>query len=268
MPLRRVIRRPHAFTLIELLVIIAIIAILAAILFSVFVQEREKARQASCLSNLKQIGIGWLMYAQDYDDGLAQPGFLAPAGTTVSGHMEFISWYNVVVYSTPITFAPGRGLIQPYMKSITIQDCPTAADLPGSGTLSESQLAYGLNSDYLFPSGSTGVVPARLGDVIVPSETVLMADAVGFGGSAGNVTLTRTLTLAKPSNPRRPNFHGRHNGMGNALWLDGHAKAFTPTWKTIDFGFTTAADYKRFQAGDLVKTGTLPADDYYFKLDK
>jgi prepilin-type processing-associated H-X9-DG protein len=56
--------------------------------------------------------------------------------------------------------------------------------------------------------------------------------------------------------------------MGNVLWLDGHAKAFTPTRKTIDFGFTTAADYKRFQVGDLVKTGTLPADDYYFKLDK
>src|SRR5262245_10999419 len=62
------LRRRHGFTLIELLVVIAIIAILAAILFPVFAQAREKARQASCLSNMKQISLGWQMYMQDYDE--------------------------------------------------------------------------------------------------------------------------------------------------------------------------------------------------------
>ena len=61
-------RAKRGFTLIELLVVIAIIAILAAILFPVFARAREKARQTACLSNLKQIGLGSVMYASDYDE--------------------------------------------------------------------------------------------------------------------------------------------------------------------------------------------------------
>src|SRR5204862_7715705 len=59
-----------AFTLIELLVVIACIAVLAAILFPVFAQAREKARSITCASNLKQLSVAWLMYAQDYDEAL------------------------------------------------------------------------------------------------------------------------------------------------------------------------------------------------------
>ena len=70
----RTLRATKAFTLIELLVVIAIIAILAAILFPVFAQARESARQTACLSNLKQIGLGVKMYATDYDE-------LLPMGT-------------------------------------------------------------------------------------------------------------------------------------------------------------------------------------------
>src|SRR5258708_3285633 len=69
-----------SFTLIELLVVIAIIAILAAILFPVFAQARESARKATCLSNEKQLALGWIMYAQDYDESFPMSAQLDPRG--------------------------------------------------------------------------------------------------------------------------------------------------------------------------------------------
>src|SRR6266542_2865473 len=77
-------RKRHGFTLIELLVVIAIIAILAAILFPVFAQARAKARQATCLSNLKQLGTAFMMYAQDYDETYPMSNYGLPSGVNRS----------------------------------------------------------------------------------------------------------------------------------------------------------------------------------------
>ena len=84
---------PKGFTLIELLVVIAIIAILAAILFPVFAQAREKARQTSCLSNQKQIGLGIMQYVQDYDE--TYPYFQMNQAK-LTGGVEPIAWTTVV----------------------------------------------------------------------------------------------------------------------------------------------------------------------------
>jgi prepilin-type N-terminal cleavage/methylation domain-containing protein/prepilin-type processing-associated H-X9-DG protein len=93
-----------AFTLIELLVVIAIIAILAAILFPVFARAREKARQTSCLSNLKQISLALMMYTQDYDEMTVQ--------RTSEGWAQGwgVTW---------------RSLIYPYMKNAAVLACPS-----------------------------------------------------------------------------------------------------------------------------------------------
>src|SRR5215472_15354065 len=95
------------FTLIELLVVIAIIAILAAILFPVFAQAREKARQTSCLSNSKQIGLALLQYEQDYDEQFPVGSKFDPA------------------VNNQLAWGQGwAGQIYPYTKSAQILKCP------------------------------------------------------------------------------------------------------------------------------------------------
>jgi len=109
----------RGFTLIELLVVIAIIAILAAILFPVFARARENARRASCMSNLKQIGLGMMMYAQDYDEHVICHSL------SVSG----LYWYQT---------------LQPYVKSNQLFFCPSSNKNSGA-TISNTNISYGYN---------------------------------------------------------------------------------------------------------------------------
>ncbi len=133
----------NGFTLIELLVVIAIIAILAAILFPVFAQAREKARQASCQSNLKQIGLGCLQYVQDYEE-LYPPRYIdyCPAGGPVPCSTGFVrhSW---------------REIVQPYIKNggasgtpTGVFACPSSAWTSGSTTNPPSVAQYVMTCDF------------------------------------------------------------------------------------------------------------------------
>ena len=186
--------KKSAFTLIELLVVIAIIAILAAILFPVFAQAREKARGISCVSNVKQITVGHLMYAQDYDEGLI--GYYAAQDRKV--------------------------LLYPYIKqgknnadrsSIDIWRCASNAQ-PTLG----ASYGFNVNTNWAFLS--------EFGTV---SETVLMSDS-GLNDKKAPVAATHLWPpsrLGSGGGESRP--VARHTEFVSVGFLDGHAKAMKMT---------------------------------------
>ena len=192
--------RKTGFTLIELLVVIAIIAILAAILFPVFSRARDKGRQASCASNLKQLAAATLMYVQDHEGCFPMSAF--PAGTCVA------------------TF---NSQIIPYVKNDQLGQCPSepeAMDVvamfaayggPCPGT--PRYTSYATNAD-VFANGYllqlTGGTTVNETEIPRPAETVLQYD--------GNVTQTQGLPV-----------QARHNGQFVAGYADGHVKAVSAT---------------------------------------
>src|SRR5436309_11005749 len=125
-------RRERAFTLIELLVVIAIIAILAAILFPVFAQAREKARTTTCLSNLKQVGLGMQLYAQDYDEKL-------PASGVYGNQHPLYAQYGWALWVK---------WIDPYTKNKGIYACPSGPQTGGQAVFGPATDRYICNLGY------------------------------------------------------------------------------------------------------------------------
>ncbi len=216
-PLNRSLSK-SAFTLIELLVVIAIIAILAAILFPVFSRAREKARQTCCLSNLKQIALAMLMYAQDYDEVWPISVYYT------NGWSVEHAWDFTLDWSTWPPQTSG-GLIWPYTRNGQINACPTAKTLQSWG---RPYTGYAYNTTYIggeqiFGSGALRP-PASLGAVAKPSETALLADA-GFPFTNGQVAAHNYLRAPSDWLFAWGTVHFRHNRTACVAYCDGHVKA-------------------------------------------
>jgi prepilin-type N-terminal cleavage/methylation domain-containing protein/prepilin-type processing-associated H-X9-DG protein len=152
--------RSRGFTLIELLVVIAIIAILAAILFPVFAQAREKARQASCLSNQKQLGTAMQMYLQDWDE--RYPLWRALVPRSAEHPNGLITWVEN---------------LQPYSKNKKIWNCPSD-NTPGfNASNPATQNSYWLNAYVFRWSGIPNYPPSiTLAEVRYPATSILFCD--------------------------------------------------------------------------------------------
>jgi prepilin-type N-terminal cleavage/methylation domain-containing protein/prepilin-type processing-associated H-X9-DG protein len=214
-------RRTAGFTLIELLVVIAIIAILAAILFPVFAKAREKGRMASCQSNLKQMGIALLSYAQDFDESLPSCAYGNGQST------PWNEWPNLL---------PGANgwealleePIQPYIKNTQVLICPSQT----GGLWGLSGYGY---SEYLYDATGWATpyyrIPALSNEPAGVAKISMVMDTYASGiyndwdtsdGSADG--------MARVRYGNDSTYLPRHMGNAtNVLFADGHVKAVIST---------------------------------------
>jgi prepilin-type N-terminal cleavage/methylation domain-containing protein/prepilin-type processing-associated H-X9-DG protein len=198
-----------AFTLIELLVVIAIIAILASILFPVFGRARENARRSSCQSNLKQLGLGFAQYTQDYDE------LMPPAG-----HQDM----------TPVKYYWND--IDPYLKSRQIWKCPSSTK---SNATTDADWATGISQSYtanygVLPNNNNlttpGVAafPVNLAIITNTSERVLLGEKATNNGDIGCQVWSGNPLVPHANWANRVN-RTIHLDMANYLFVDGHVKS-------------------------------------------
>ncbi len=213
---KKVTPRQRGFTLIELLVVIAIIAILAAILFPVFARARENARRASCQSNMKQIGLGFLQYVQDYDEKYPSNS----GGSTAT--INQITWDLQIL---------------PYTKSMQLLVCPSDSQSPRV----DLGAPYGLvTRSYSMPAYLKDRAAA---EVQVPALTVGAIERIGkWSGGQYSAAHWDYFSDAdhtdKSASNADQNFNdlatastaeGRHLGTNNILYADGHVKSHRET---------------------------------------
>jgi prepilin-type N-terminal cleavage/methylation domain-containing protein/prepilin-type processing-associated H-X9-DG protein len=224
-------RRPstNAFTLIELLVVIAIIAILAAVLFPVFATAREKARQTTCASNQRCIGMAMLQYAQDFDEFLPQPRLY---NSTTS----YWSWDMLIAPYVHMGSQYGYAGNWSWMTGNTAPwaVCPddTANHAEGSPAVSLQPRSYVM----IAPWNGTGSSGQLLSNILLPTTTLLLTESINGHNNVGDYHCTSISSPATqwdcdttpPTSVPYLTTGGVHSNGWNYTFCDGHVKWLQP----------------------------------------
>ena len=210
-------QRKRAFTLIELLVVIAIIAILAAILFPVFARARENARRSSCMSNLKQIGLGVMMYVQDYDEKYPLYEFINVAPSSYLFWTDTIQPYTK---STQVLICPSGSAAS--MNSVLYGNYGASSNIINGGGVGMATITSPASTYMILDTGQWTINPSQLKDtaygVYIPGTGNLIGltssacpNVYGYTGGYYNPLSTDCMS-------------GRHLGGVNMAFADGHVK--------------------------------------------
>lgn len=237
-----------AFTLIELLVVISIIALLAAILFPVFGRARENARRSSCMSNMKQIGLGTMQYTQDYDEYLPDANYISSAVTDPK-------WMDVIF---------------PYVKSAQLFSCPSDAGAnrvynPDRTTRTTNAYgSYALNNCYYDSFEPYPPRGSKITRIPETAETIWLTDVSDqdvnptFFWKPNNtnpsIITVNGFRIMQNKNASTTFNYGvmeRHLDMTPVLFCDGHVKALkidvlTQRGKRLTSNFPTDGAYRLF----------------------
>lgn len=261
-------RSRPGFTLIELLVVIAIIAILAAILFPVFAQARAKARQTTCLSNVKQDSLAVLMYTQDYDESFPMGAYNPDPQGAVKMWYDFVEPYVKSGVKAVVFTATAAGRTNtPFWICPDVQsrNAPVASGAPPLPTFNPgyyaAAMSYMCNANFmpfwhrLMPTNTFPGVSSSLAAISAPAQVVMITEGMGFTPGTGGDDWTTNCTATESGFP----FSGhpvignaavycmaryRHSGGACYALMDGHAKWFRGPGNSWNTTATSGATWR------------------------